>query len=125
MLPWPATYSRPFMEMRKCRPFSNPTTNQASNAHPRNPLPALQLLHRDIKPANVLVDTRTGVVRLCDFGFARPCNSSAKEVRGERAACMHVACVSVYANEQACACMLHLCLLEQGARAPASPANAA
>jgi len=30
------------------------------------------VVHRDIKPENLLIDTRQSVLKLCDFGFARP-----------------------------------------------------
>ena len=35
------------------------------------------LIHRDVKPENLLVD-KNGILKLCDFGFARKVNENGK-----------------------------------------------
>lgn len=46
------------------------------------------IIHRDVKPENLLVD-KDGVLKLCDFGFARRINESGKLNRSDDRLCGH------------------------------------
>lgn len=43
-------------------------------------LPSVNICHRDIKPHNLLVDPRTGVLKICDFGSAKQLQPSEPNV---------------------------------------------
>ena len=47
----------------------------ATNICHQNNVIQIQVIHRDIKPENLLVSS-TGVLKLCDFGFARSLTQS-------------------------------------------------
>lgn len=42
----------------------------------------IRMLHRDIKPANILIDDKTGIGRLADFGLSRVIARSSSQVSG-------------------------------------------
>ncbi|XP_030609701.1 uncharacterized protein LOC115797301 [Archocentrus centrarchus] len=52
------------LELNTCRQYLHQILRAAAFCHQQN------IIHRDIKPENILI-SQEGVVKLCDFGFAR------------------------------------------------------
>ncbi|XP_031594499.1 serine/threonine-protein kinase dst1-like isoform X1 [Oreochromis aureus] len=59
------------LEVNTCRQYLYQILRAASFCHQQN------IIHRDIKPENILI-SQEGVVKLCDFGFARTVASTSE-----------------------------------------------